>query len=96
MDFLTHDGRSLCAAWGKADPSEEEYHTTIFDISTGETVVSYVGSAGRYHSLTADGKAVVLEKTVMGEEFGDWGTTYYGVYGFDGSEILSTDGNISR
>ena len=66
--FLTYDGRPLCAAWGKTAPSEKEYHTTVFDISTGETVVSFDGDAGYFHCLTSDQEAIVLSKTVMGEE----------------------------
>lgn len=89
-NFLTHGRKTLCAAWGRAAPSETESHTTIFDISTGEAVVSYGGDAGYYYCLTVDQEAVVLSKTVMGREYGDWGTEYYGVYGFDGREILPT------
>ncbi|MDR1132387.1 MAG: S-layer homology domain-containing protein [Oscillospiraceae bacterium] len=88
--FFTHGGKILMAVWGKSDPSVLDYHTTLFELSTGKTLLSLPADAGLFYALDTGKSYIIMQKGVLGTEPGDWGTIQYGVYGFDGKEILAT------
>ena len=90
-DFIPHESGWIVTAWGKSDPAENANHTTLFDLRTGESILSLPSEAGTFYALTADKTAMITSNIVMSGETDEWGTTYYGVYGFDGRQLLSAD-----
>ena len=45
-------------------------------------------NAGYFLSITKDGKYIITYDVTKPAEFGSWGETVYGVYDFNGAEIL--------
>lgn len=88
--FLTHDGKTVVTAYGKDSPQAADNCTQFFDLAGGELFLALPAEAGYFYALSPDGQQLIMERYVLGAEPGDWGTTYYGVYGWDGQELLAT------
>ncbi len=80
LDFFTRDGKLLGAAFAYDFRSSE-----IFDIESGEKLLAVPGV---FYALTKDGKDIIVYETRYAVPTVDAAYSVYGVYDFDGNELV--------
>lgn len=86
-DFFEHNKKTVIAVFGSGTP-QTEAHTELYELPSGNKMLELPRNAGYFLGITKDGKYIITYDVTKPAEFGSWGETVYGVYDFNGAEIL--------
>lgn len=87
-NFFKHNGKTVLAAFG-SDIPHKDAHTIFYELPSGNKIFELPRKAGYFLNITKDEKYIITYDITKPTEFGSWGETVYGVYDFNGVEILS-------
>ena len=67
---------------------QTEAHTEFYELPSDNKILELPRNAGYFLSITKDGKHIITYDITKPAEYGSRGETVYGVYDFNGAEIL--------
>lgn len=89
-EFLPQEDTVLVIAHARdaKDPNHDQ--TTLFDLYTGEALATFPAESGYFYALSTDREHLIMRLTVSNQDTSGGDTSYYSVYGFDGTKYLDS------